>query len=194
MTNFLAPGGPLWVFKLLIYILFPSQNKKKMKKYLFSHATLLYLINCSNLVFLASVRRYGHFVILEAKQGPFWPKMRKWPYLSPEATNQKNKVTFFSSTFKSEEKKVPLVLGFLASGQRYGHFLIFGENGPKMTVLRSFLTWRSFLLAMERKFLTRLHIYLLLAEKNPKRTLNTVPRSTSFLIIPKKWAKMPLKR
>jgi len=33
--------------------------------------------------------------------------MRKWPYLSPEASNLKNKGTFFSSTFKVEEKKVP---------------------------------------------------------------------------------------
>ena len=50
--------------------------------------------------------------------------MRKWPYLSPEATNLKNKGTLFSSTLKVEEKKVSLFFGFVASGQRYGHFVI----------------------------------------------------------------------
>ena len=46
-------------------------------------------------------------------------------YLSPEATNAKNKGTFFSSTFKVEEKKVPLFFELVASGLRYGRFLIF---------------------------------------------------------------------
>ena len=32
--------------------------------------------------------------------------MRKWQYLSPEATNLKNKGTLFSSTFKVEEDKL----------------------------------------------------------------------------------------
>ena len=50
--------------------------------------------------------------------------MRKWSYLSQETTNQKNKVTLFSSTLKVEEKKVSLFFGFVASGQRYGHFVI----------------------------------------------------------------------
>ena len=35
-------------------------------------------------------------------------KMTKWPYLSPEVPNPKNKGTFFSSTLKVEESKVPL--------------------------------------------------------------------------------------
>ena len=35
-------------------------------------------------------------------------KTTKWPYLSREAENNKNKVTFFSRTFKVEEKKVVL--------------------------------------------------------------------------------------
>ena len=38
----------------------------------------------------------------------------KWPYLGSWATNQKNKVTFFSSTFKVSESKVPSVFSFLA--------------------------------------------------------------------------------
>ena len=41
--------------------------------------------------------------------GPFSPKMRKWPYLCPEAKNPKNKGTFFSSVLKVEEKKVTLL-------------------------------------------------------------------------------------
>ena len=52
-------------------------------------------------------------------------KKRKCLYLRTESTNTKNKGTFFSSTLKVEEKKVPLVFGFLASGLRYGHFVIF---------------------------------------------------------------------
>ena len=35
--------------------------------------------------------------------GPFLPKMRKWPYLRPEAKTPKNKGTFFSSFLKVEE-------------------------------------------------------------------------------------------
>ena len=57
--------------------------------------------------------------------GPFSPKMRKWPYLCPEAKNPKNKGTSFSSVLKVEEKKVALFVVFGISGQRYGHFLIF---------------------------------------------------------------------
>ena len=51
--------------------------------------------------------------------------MRKWPYLDPEAPNLKNKGTFFSVTFKVEEKKVPLFFRLVTSGLRYGHFPIF---------------------------------------------------------------------
>ena len=40
-------------------------------------------------------------------------KMRKGPYLSPGASN-KEKATFFSSTLKVEEKKVPLFFGLEA--------------------------------------------------------------------------------
>ena len=47
------------------------------------------------------------------------------PYLSPGASNPKNKGTFFSSKFKVEEKKVPLFFGLEAPGLRYGLFLIF---------------------------------------------------------------------
>ena len=73
MTNFLAPGGPLWVFKLLIYILFPSQNKKKMKKYLFSHVILLYLINCSDLFFFfVQNTLYHHTLDRKKRVGHFW--------------------------------------------------------------------------------------------------------------------------
>ena len=48
--------------------------------------------------------------------------MGKWPYLSPEVTNLKNKGTLFSSTLKVKEKKVPLFFRLGASGLRYGHF------------------------------------------------------------------------
>jgi len=59
---------------------------------------------------------------------PLWgktKKRRKWPYLTPETRNLKNKSTFFSSSLKVEENKVLLFFGFGASGLRYGHFLIF---------------------------------------------------------------------
>ena len=51
--------------------------------------------------------------------------MTKWLYLSPEALNRKNKGTLFSSTFKVEDKKVPLFFRLGAYELRYGHFLIF---------------------------------------------------------------------
>merc|ERR1712030_148240 len=46
-------------------------------------------------------------------------------YLSPEVPNSKNKGTFFSSTLKVEESKVPLFYGLEAPGQIYGPFLFF---------------------------------------------------------------------
>ena len=51
-------------------------------------------------------------------------KMTIWPYLSPQAKYQKDKGTLLPSTFKVEEKKVPLFLFFLAKGLRYGHLFI----------------------------------------------------------------------
>ena len=51
---------------------------------------------------------YGHFsFFLVLLQVDTIIKMTKWLYLSPEALNLKNKDTFFSSTFKVEENKVP---------------------------------------------------------------------------------------
>ena len=50
------------------------------------------------------------------------------------ASNRKSEGTLFSSTFKNEEKKVPLFFGFLASRRRYGHFVIFlGQNRAILT-------------------------------------------------------------
>jgi len=49
---------------------------------------------------------------------------KKWPYLSSEATNLKNKSTFFSPTLKVKEKKVLLFFRFVASELRYGHFVL----------------------------------------------------------------------
>merc|ERR1711984_20703 len=70
--------------------------------------------------------RYGHFVIF--MKAMIWSqikKKRKGPYLSPEVPNSKNKGTFFSSTLKVEESKVPLFFGLEAPGQIYGPFLFF---------------------------------------------------------------------
>merc|ERR1712030_260927 len=70
--------------------------------------------------------RYGHFVIF--MKAMIWSqikKKRKGPYISPGASNLKNKGTLLSSTFKVEYKKVPLFFGFGTSGLRYGHFVIF---------------------------------------------------------------------
>ena len=51
--------------------------------------------------------------------------MTKWPYLSREVPNPKNKGTFFSSTLKVKESKVPLFFGLEAPGQIYGPLLFF---------------------------------------------------------------------
>ena len=76
-------------------------------------------------------------------------KMRKWPYLSPEAPNLKNKGTKFSSTFKFREKKVPLFFRFGPSGLRCSHFLTFkvplffrfGASGLRYGHFLIFLVW-----------------------------------------------------
>ena len=55
--------------------------------------------------------------------------MTKGPYLSPEVPNPENKGTFFSSTLKIEEKKIPLFFVLENPGLRYGHFFIFLDFG-----------------------------------------------------------------
>merc|ERR1712215_521422 len=63
--------------------------------------------------------RYGLFVIfMITKTQSRTKKMRKWPYLSPGASNPKIKGSFFSSTLNFEEKKVPLFFGLEAPGLR----------------------------------------------------------------------------
>jgi hypothetical protein len=62
---------------------------------------------------------------------------KQWPYLIPWASNEKNKDTFFSLTFKVGEKKVPLVFWFEAQGLRYGHFLIFTTSFHKRAIVES---------------------------------------------------------
>ena len=52
-------------------------------------------------------------------------KMTKWPYLSPEVPNPKNKGTLFSSTFKVGEKKVPSDFYFKVLWLRYSHLFYF---------------------------------------------------------------------
>ena len=54
-----------------------------------------------------------------------WRKTSKWPYLNHMASKRKSESTFFSSTFKVEENKVPSFFRFVASGLRYCHLLIF---------------------------------------------------------------------
>ena len=49
--------------------------------------------------------------------------MRKWPYLSSWAKNNKTKVTLLSQTLKVEEFKVSLFFLFLAQEPRYWQFL-----------------------------------------------------------------------
>ena len=61
--------------------------------------------------------------------------MKKCPYLSPWAENEKNKDTLFSQTFKIEENKVALFFSFLAQGPRYGNLLVFSycrETPPRL--------------------------------------------------------------
>ena len=97
--------------------LFPSTLKVEEKKvYLFFE-------------FVASGLRYSHILIfLVWLQVDTIIKMTTWLYLSPEATNPKNKGTFFSPTFKVEGKKVPLFFGFVASGLNYSHVIILNQN------------------------------------------------------------------
>ena len=47
--------------------------------------------------------------LLASALGLGWSLTIKLPYLNPWAKNQKNKGTFFSSTFKVQESKVPLL-------------------------------------------------------------------------------------
>ena len=54
--------------------------------------------------------------------------MRKWPYLSSEVKNKKNKGTFFSSTLKVGENKLVLDFLFKAYELRYGHFLVLSKS------------------------------------------------------------------
>ena len=55
-------------------------------------------------------------------------KRRKWPYLSPWATNQKTKGTLLSQTFKVEENKVSLFSWFEVKWLRYSHFVVFKKT------------------------------------------------------------------
>ena len=80
-------------------------------------------------LFEAQGLRYSHFLIFTTsfRQRPA-VQSKKWPYLSPWASNKKNKGTFFSPTLKVKEKKVPLFFWFEAQGLIYGHFLLFGTS------------------------------------------------------------------
>jgi len=84
---------------LLVFFYFSVVDESLMDRQVF---------NWTQTIFVACVLGYCHFVIVLISA--IWTqtqKMRKWRYLSPETTNLKNKGTFFSSTFKVEEKKVP---------------------------------------------------------------------------------------
>ena len=73
--------------------------------------------------FVVSGFRYGHFLnFLVWLQIDNINKMTKWQYRSPEATNPKNKGTFFAPTFKVEEQKVPSDFHVEAIWLRNGHF------------------------------------------------------------------------
>ena len=50
---------------------------------------------------------------------------KKWLYLSPGATNAKNRGTFCSFTLKIEEEKVPLFFGLIALGSDKAIFSYF---------------------------------------------------------------------
>ena len=64
------------------------------------------------------------------------PKMTKSSYLPQMTSNPKNKGTFFSSTLKVEDKKVPLFFCLEVNLVRYGNFEILpilpflGQRGP----------------------------------------------------------------
>ena len=64
--------------------------------------------------------------------------MRKWPYLSPEVKNEKNKGTLFSTLLKVGENKVVLDFSFNAYGLRYGDFLVLSKK-PDVSVNQKFL-------------------------------------------------------
>ena len=52
-------------------------------------------------------------------------KLKKSTYLWQEASRWKSEGTFFYPTFNVEKNKITLFFGLVASGLRYGHFLIF---------------------------------------------------------------------
>ena len=87
---------------------------------------------------VAEIWPFSHFPISFCQQTivQSW----QWPYLCPWVSNQKNKGTFFSLTFKVGEKKVPLVFCFEAQGLIYGHFLIFTTSFHKQAIVQS-RTW-----------------------------------------------------
>ena len=58
-------------------------------------------------------------------------KLKKWSYLGPWTSNQKNKTTLFSSILKVEGNKVVLLFWIDAQEPRYGRFLIFYMDGFK---------------------------------------------------------------
>ena len=66
--------------------------------------------------------------------------MTKLQYLAQEGKNKENKTTFFSPTFKIEEKKVVLFFRIEASQARYSIFVIFSNSEkihpfPKKTAI-----------------------------------------------------------
>ena len=75
-------------------------------------------------LFIAQGPWYWHFLPLTMVHTSLLELQEiKWPYIGSWASNQKNKDTFFSSTFKVWESKVSLVLWFVAQEPRYWHFL-----------------------------------------------------------------------
>ena len=93
---YLRPGAPNPKNKDTLY----SSNFKVEEK----KVTLFFGFGTSGL-------RYGHSrIFMKVTTWSQIKKMRKWPYLSPGASNPKNNDTLFSSTFKVEEKEGRLFL------------------------------------------------------------------------------------
>ena len=103
-----------------------ATNKRNKDAFFSSTYKVLESKVCLFLSFIAQGPRYWHFLPLTMVRTPL-PELQKikWPYLVSWAKNQKSKATFFSSTFKVWEGKVPLVLWFVGQELRYRHFLIY---------------------------------------------------------------------
>ena len=89
-----------------------------------SNSTLYSLLLLGPTVKFMIYRNVNFLRMYRVSQKKVSLNFRKWPYLSPWASNQKTKGNFFSPTLKVKEKKVSLFFSFEAQGMRFGQCLL----------------------------------------------------------------------